>query len=63
MTSRYSNEEKYNCAKRELAQRKHVYPPRVAVRKMTQQQADHEIRVMQEIMEDYDRLAKADRLL
>lgn len=46
-------EMKRACLKRELHMRARVYPHRVADRRMTQDEADHEIAVMQAILADY----------
>jgi hypothetical protein len=52
MTS-YSDEDKYRCAIREVKMRRHVYMSRVEQGRMTQEQADREIALMEAIAEDY----------
>ena len=49
----YTNEEKVACLKRELTMRHRVYPGLVARGKMTDVEAQREIALMQEIMQDY----------
>lgn len=48
-----TNDEKRACARRELAYRRRVYGRLVAYRKMSQQDADHEIACMAAILADY----------
>ena len=55
MTFPYS--ELADCAKRELNMRKHVYPTRVAGRKMTRAKADREMAMMLAIAEHFEKLA------
>lgn len=55
--------EKYNCAKRELAMRKKVYPRWVEAGLMTQQKADQEIACMSAIVEDYRKVCEGERLI
>ncbi len=59
----FTNEQKWECAAREVKQREHVYPRRVADGKMTQALADRQIAMMKEIADDYERLAAGERLL
>lgn len=61
--NKFTAEEKCKAARREIGQRKYVYPNRVQAGKMTQALADREIAIMQEIMADYEALAEKDRLL
>lgn len=49
----FSEQEKAECAKREVKMRERVYPRWVQQGKMTQQQADLEIAMMREIAEEY----------
>jgi hypothetical protein len=49
----YTDEEKYLCAVRELKMRRKVYPRWVQIHRMTQEQADREIELMEAIMKDY----------
>ena len=51
--SKYSDQQKYEAAMREVRFRQRVYARRVAAKKMTKEQADREIAVMVEIAEDY----------
>jgi hypothetical protein len=48
-----SNTDKLRCIERELSFRRMVYPARVKARKMSQREADYEIRVMESIANDY----------
>lgn len=52
--------EKFECAERELKQRKYVYPRRVADGKMTQDFANKQINLMEAIATDYRVLAEAE---
>ena len=54
--------EKLHSAERELKMRRQVYPRWVARQKMSQEQADHEIRCMEAIVEDYRTLAEKEPL-
>jgi len=47
--------------KRELGQRKYVYPRRVADGKMSQADADLKTAILEAIIEDYDQLAKSEQ--
>jgi len=55
-----TNREKHQAAAREVGYRKRVYARRVAAEQMTQAKADAEIAIMQEIADDYRRLAEAE---
>lgn len=55
--------EKLACAKRELRMRHKVYPSWVARGKMFQNIADREIAIMQEIVADYERQEREERLI
>lgn len=59
----FTNQQKLDAVKRELGYRRHVYARRVAAGQMTQAKADHEIGVMEAIVEDYEKLAAPERLL
>lgn len=48
-----TREEKHTVAKRELKFRRKAYPRFVAEGRMTQENADREIRIMEAIVEDY----------
>lgn len=52
--------EKFECAEREVKQRRYVYPRRVADGKMTQALADKQIAMMEAIAADYRVLAEAE---
>ena len=55
---RFTDEEKAKCALREAAWRRRVYGNAVARGRMTQEQADHEIAMMDEIADDYSTAAR-----
>ncbi len=46
--------EKIACLKREVAMRENVYPKWVASGRMTQVNADREIRVLKAVLHDYE---------
>lgn len=48
-----TDQEKHDCATRELAMRRRVYPGLVARGRMAQSEADREIAVMAAIVSDY----------
>lgn len=52
-TDRFTAADKLACAERELRFRRRVYADRVAMRKMTQEKADHEVGCMEAIVADY----------
>jgi hypothetical protein len=54
----WSAEDKYRCARRELALRIRVYARRVAEGKMTQEDSGREIAIMSAIATDYQLLAE-----
>ena len=60
---KFTNAEKRKEAQREVDYRKYVYPRRVMDKKMTQQQADRQTAIMQEIADEYDTLAQKEWLL
>jgi hypothetical protein len=60
--SEFSFEEFQKCAKRELAQRRRVYPRLVMTGKMTQADADREIEMMSAIA-DYFKTKRQPKLL
>ena len=49
-----TTEQKIKALKREISYRKEVYPKLTKSGKMTKEQAEHEIAVMQEILSDYE---------
>lgn len=57
----WSNEEKWECAHRELVIRIRVYAKEVAKGKMTEHQAGREIALMSAIAQDYKRLMELER--
>jgi hypothetical protein len=61
MTRQFTNLELANCAKREVGQRKWVYPRRVASRDMTQEKADRELAMMEQIEREYREKANLER--
>lgn len=48
-----NRDDKRRCAKREVAQRKRVYPRLVSKGSMSQAEADREIAIMEAIASDY----------
>lgn len=56
----FTAKQKGECAAREVGYRKRVYARRVAAEQMTQAKADAEIAIMQEIADDYRRLAEVE---
>lgn len=52
----YSTADKLKCLRREIALRKSAYPKWVRSMKMTQENADHEIAVMQAIHDDVEEI-------
>ena len=59
--AKYSNKEKAEAARREAHFRRGVYGRRVSEGKMRAEFARHQIALMDEIAEDYERLDKSDR--
>lgn len=57
----WSNEDKWECAHRELVIRIRVYAKQVAHGKMTEREAGREIALMSAIAQDYKRLMEAER--
>jgi hypothetical protein len=47
------NIDKLRCVEREIAMRKSVYPKWIAAKRLSQENADREIAVMEAIREDY----------
>ncbi len=60
---RFTIEEKLECARRELEQRRRVYAYRITQGKMTKQFADEQIDLMAQIVEDYERQVQSERLI
>lgn len=50
---RFTDEEKRIAAEREVGWRKRVYPNRIETGRLSQQEADYQIQIMQEIADDY----------
>jgi hypothetical protein len=59
----FTNDEKLQAVKRELAYRRRVYENRVRDKKMTQSHADHQIKLFEEIEADYAKLVEGERLI
>ena len=59
----FTNEQLRKCAERELRLRRQVYPGRVERGRMTQQQADRELALMEAILAYFSDLEAAERLL
>lgn len=55
--------EKLEAVQRELNYRRRVYPRWIADKRMTQQLADRQIAIFEEIAADYQKLAEGERLL
>jgi hypothetical protein len=56
----FSHADLARCAKREVRQRRYVYPGRVAAGRLKQDAADREIAMMQAIQAHFESLAAAD---
>ncbi len=54
MQETFTDQEKRDCAERELKMRQRVYARRVSEGQMSQKQADKEIGLMKAIRDDYD---------
>jgi hypothetical protein len=59
----YTTEQKIAALEREIKLRQQVYPLRIRNHRMSQQQADYQIDVMQSMLEDYKRIETKERLL
>jgi hypothetical protein len=51
----YTTEDKIKALRREISMRKNVYRKKVHDQRMTQQEMDYEVGVMQAILMDYER--------
>ena len=60
---RFTAEQKQREAEREVVMRRDVYRRRVEQRLMSPHEADHKIKIMQEIAADYAVQAEKERLL
>lgn len=60
---RFTAEEKLECLRRELRERRRVYPRRVEAGKMSQPFADQQIALMVAIVEEYEQIAQRERLI
>ena len=56
----FTNREKAECAKREVKQRIRAYKRWVEEKRMSEQFADEQIAMMQEIANDYERMAESE---
>jgi hypothetical protein len=63
MAAKFSNLEKQREAQREVAYRKQVYDRLISAQRMSRQDADRKIAIMQEIADEYRELVKAERLI
>jgi len=59
----FSFEDKLEAVRRELTYRRRVYARRVEAGQMTQQLADKQIKLFEEIEQDYQKAAQSGRLL
>lgn len=59
----YTFDEKLEAVKRELSFRRHVYPRRIQNGSMTRELASRQIRIMEQIVADYEKAAQTGRLL
>ena len=55
--------EKLEAARREIKWRRKVFPNRVQTKRMTPHEADYQIKIMEAIAADYERLAVRERLI
>jgi hypothetical protein len=55
--------DKFECAKRELAMRRKMYPQWVSSGGMKQAAADWQIQCMEAIVEDYRKICEGERLI
>lgn len=60
---RFTAEEKLTAARREVLQRKRVYPRLIETGSMTPEKAKFETEIMDAIAADYEKLAAGERLL
>ena len=63
MTVEFTAQDKFECVEREIKQRQHVYPRRIADGKMTADFARRQIELMEAIAADYRYQAERERLL
>ena len=61
--NKFAAEDKRKCAEREVRMRRDVYARKVLARSRSQEQADREIAIMDEIAADYAELEKKERLI
>lgn len=59
----FTAQQKREAVEREVKMRQRVYPRWIADGRMTNAKADHEIKVMETIAEDYRKLETGERLL
>lgn len=62
-TRPYTAQEKQEAIERELRFRRRVYADRVRNGKMTQQLADYQITIFEQIAADYEKQAQGERLI
>ena len=58
----FTDTDKLEAIRREIRWRKRVYPNRVETGRMPPAEADYQIRIMEAIAADYERLAVKERL-
>jgi hypothetical protein len=59
----FTNEQLRDCARREAAMRRRVYPRWIEQKRITPEKAKAEIAMMEAIEQQYDALASRERLL
>jgi hypothetical protein len=59
----YSTQTKFQCIERELNYRRRVYPRWIAEKRISEDFAREQIRIMEEIADEYRKLETAERLL
>jgi hypothetical protein len=60
---RFTAEEKLECLRRELRERRRVYKRKVQAGKMSPVFADEQIALMTAIVEEYEQIAQKERLI
>lgn len=53
-------EDKLKCVRREIAMRHRVYPGRIVIGRMTRDEANREVKIMEAIATDYERQVSSD---
>jgi hypothetical protein len=59
----FTDTQKLEAVRREIRWRRKVFPNRVATSRMTPHEADYQIKIMEAIAADYERVAAKERLL